>query len=154
MRGCWASWRSWSDQHLIIPLIGGGRTRLQPVRVTDVAEAVYQALRKLDAVGKTYELAGPETYTTQWDPRPGSCPQGAFLSFHFYPVCTRFSTLVGSRALPGRTIEREALNRRRLAGARATMQGVSPWGWALIRAQHVTRFPDIRVARIGRTTVG
>ena len=47
----------------IIPLIGGGRTRLQPVHVTDVAEAVYQSLRNPDAVGKTYELAGPETYT-------------------------------------------------------------------------------------------
>jgi uncharacterized protein YbjT (DUF2867 family) len=47
----------------IIPLIGGGRTRLQPVHVTDVAEAVYQSLRKPDAVGKTYELTGPEIYT-------------------------------------------------------------------------------------------
>jgi uncharacterized protein YbjT (DUF2867 family) len=49
----------------IIPLIGGGRTRLQPVHVIDVAEAVYQSLRKPDAVGKTYELAGPETYTVR-----------------------------------------------------------------------------------------
>jgi uncharacterized protein YbjT (DUF2867 family) len=47
----------------IIPLIGGGRTRLQPVHVNDVAEAVYQSLRNPDAVGKTYELTGPETYT-------------------------------------------------------------------------------------------
>jgi NADH dehydrogenase len=47
----------------IIPLIGGGRTRLQPVHVNDVAEAVYQSLRNADAVGKTYELTGPETYT-------------------------------------------------------------------------------------------
>jgi NADH dehydrogenase len=36
---------------------------LQPVHVNDVAEAVYRSLRKPDAVGKTYELAGPETYT-------------------------------------------------------------------------------------------
>jgi uncharacterized protein YbjT (DUF2867 family) len=47
----------------IIPLIGGGRTRLQPVHVNDVAKAVYQSLRNSDAVGKTYELTGPETYT-------------------------------------------------------------------------------------------
>jgi NADH dehydrogenase len=47
----------------IIPLIGGGRTRLQPVHVNDVAEAVYQSLHNPDAVGKTYELGGPETYT-------------------------------------------------------------------------------------------
>jgi uncharacterized protein YbjT (DUF2867 family) len=47
----------------IIPLIGGGRMRLQPVHVSDVAEAVYQSLRHPDAVGKTYELGGPGTYT-------------------------------------------------------------------------------------------
>ncbi len=47
----------------IIPLIGGGRTRLQPVHVNDVAEAVYQSLRNPVAVGKTYELGGPETYS-------------------------------------------------------------------------------------------
>jgi uncharacterized protein YbjT (DUF2867 family) len=47
----------------LVPLIGGGRTRLQPVHVNDVAEAVYQSLRNPDAVGKTYELGGPETYT-------------------------------------------------------------------------------------------
>jgi uncharacterized protein YbjT (DUF2867 family) len=47
----------------IIPLIGDGRTRLQPVHVNDVAEAVYQSLRHPDAVGKTYELGGTETYT-------------------------------------------------------------------------------------------
>jgi NADH dehydrogenase len=47
----------------IIPLIGGGRTRLQPVHVNDVAEAVYQSLRHPAAVGKTYELGGPETHT-------------------------------------------------------------------------------------------
>jgi uncharacterized protein YbjT (DUF2867 family) len=47
----------------IIPLIGGGSTRLQPVHVNDVAEAVYQSLRNPNAVGKTYELGGPETYT-------------------------------------------------------------------------------------------
>jgi NADH dehydrogenase len=47
----------------IIPLIGGGHTRLQPVHANDVAEAVVQSLRNPDAVGKTYELLGPETYT-------------------------------------------------------------------------------------------
>ena len=47
----------------IIPLIGSGRTRLQPVHASDVAEAVYQSLRNPDAVGRTYELGGPETYT-------------------------------------------------------------------------------------------
>jgi uncharacterized protein YbjT (DUF2867 family) len=47
----------------IIPLIGTGATRLQPVHVNDVAEAVYLSLRDPGAAGKTYELGGPETYT-------------------------------------------------------------------------------------------
>jgi NADH dehydrogenase len=47
----------------IIPLIGSGRMRLQPVYVCDVAEAVYQSLLNPDASGKTYELGGLETYT-------------------------------------------------------------------------------------------
>jgi uncharacterized protein YbjT (DUF2867 family) len=47
----------------IIPLIGGGRTRLQPVHVNDVAEAVYLLMRYPDGAGNTYDLGGAETYT-------------------------------------------------------------------------------------------
>ena len=47
----------------IIPLIGGGRTRLQPVHVNDVAEAVYVLMRNPDGAGNTYDLGGAETYT-------------------------------------------------------------------------------------------
>jgi NADH dehydrogenase len=47
----------------IIPLIGTGATRMQPVHVSDVAEAVYLSLRNPDSAGKTYELGGPEAYT-------------------------------------------------------------------------------------------
>jgi len=47
----------------IIPLIGSGLTRLQPVHAGDVAEAVYQSLLNPDAPGKIYELGGPEIYT-------------------------------------------------------------------------------------------
>ena len=45
-----------------LPLIGGGKTRFQPVYVGDVAQAVVAALER-DAAGKTYELGGPRTYT-------------------------------------------------------------------------------------------
>ena len=46
----------------MLPLIGG-RTRLQPVYVEDVAEAVARILADRGTAGHTYELAGPEVYT-------------------------------------------------------------------------------------------
>jgi uncharacterized protein YbjT (DUF2867 family) len=46
----------------ILPLIGGGRTRLQPAYVQDVAEAIRRILAE-SATGRTYELAGPIAYT-------------------------------------------------------------------------------------------
>jgi uncharacterized protein YbjT (DUF2867 family) len=47
----------------IVPLIGGGHTRLQPVYVGDVAGAVVQCLDDPATAGRTYELGGPRVYT-------------------------------------------------------------------------------------------
>ena len=47
----------------MLPLIGGGRTRLQPVNVEDVAEAIVRMLADRGTAGRTYELAGPGVYT-------------------------------------------------------------------------------------------
>jgi len=47
----------------VLPLIGGGHTRFQPVYVHDVAEAVVVALMDPDTAGRTYELGGPQIYT-------------------------------------------------------------------------------------------
>jgi uncharacterized protein YbjT (DUF2867 family) len=47
----------------VIPLIGGGRTRLQPVHADDVALAACAALRDPAAPGATYELGGAESFT-------------------------------------------------------------------------------------------
>lgn len=43
-----------------LPLIGGGKTKFQPVYVKDVAEAVVRVLERPDTAGKTYELGGPD----------------------------------------------------------------------------------------------
>ncbi|WEX88413.1 complex I NDUFA9 subunit family protein [Sinorhizobium garamanticum] len=43
-----------------LPLVGGGRTKFQPVYVTDVAEAVARAVDGTIEKGKIYELGGPQ----------------------------------------------------------------------------------------------
>jgi NADH dehydrogenase len=47
----------------VLPLLGGGKTRFQPVYVGDVAEAAALSVDGLVAGGKTYELGGPEVLT-------------------------------------------------------------------------------------------
>ncbi|MDO9417670.1 complex I NDUFA9 subunit family protein [Pararhizobium sp.] len=47
----------------VLPLIGGGHTKFQPVYVTDVADAVARAVDGTLAKGKIYELGGPEVMT-------------------------------------------------------------------------------------------
>ena len=43
-----------------LPLIGGGKTRMQPVYVGDVATAIADAVDGKARAGATYELGGPE----------------------------------------------------------------------------------------------
>jgi len=47
----------------VLPLIGGGQTRLQPVFVGDVARAVVASLTGQAEARKPYELGGPEILT-------------------------------------------------------------------------------------------
>jgi len=44
----------------VLPLIGGGATRFQPVFVRDVAEAIADAVEGKAEAGTVYELGGPE----------------------------------------------------------------------------------------------
>jgi uncharacterized protein YbjT (DUF2867 family) len=46
-----------------LPLLGGGETRLQPVYVGDIGQAVAAALSGLAKPGTAYELGGPRTMT-------------------------------------------------------------------------------------------
>jgi len=47
----------------VLPLIGGGETRFQPVYVGDVADAIMAALDRADVQGRIYELGGPSVLT-------------------------------------------------------------------------------------------
>src|ERR1700730_3767711 len=47
----------------VLPLIGGGETRFQPVYVGDVADAVTKCLDDPTTAGRIYELGGPKVYT-------------------------------------------------------------------------------------------
>lgn len=47
----------------VIPLIGGGGTKFQPVYVGDVARAIERSLEESAARGQAYELGGPAVYT-------------------------------------------------------------------------------------------
>src|SRR6202047_4966260 len=47
----------------VLPLIGGGETRFQPVYVGNVADAVMRCLDDPATAGRTYELGGPKIYT-------------------------------------------------------------------------------------------
>jgi NADH dehydrogenase len=47
----------------VMPLIGGGETRLQPIYVADVAAAVAAAVVDPSKAGQTFEVGGPAVYT-------------------------------------------------------------------------------------------
>src|SRR5712671_4342479 len=47
----------------VLPVIGGGETRFQPVNVGDVADAAVKCLEDPATAGHTYELGGPKVYT-------------------------------------------------------------------------------------------
>lgn len=47
----------------VLPLIGGGKTRMQPVYAGDVAAAIKVAISWPEAMGRTYELGGAGVYS-------------------------------------------------------------------------------------------
>ena len=46
-----------------LPLIGGGKTRFQPVYVGDVARAIQAGLERKDTAGRIFEIGGPKIYS-------------------------------------------------------------------------------------------
>lgn len=47
----------------VVPVIGGGRYRMQPVTVRQVAESFVKALDLPQTIGQTYELGGGQSYS-------------------------------------------------------------------------------------------
>jgi NADH dehydrogenase len=47
----------------VLPLVGGGHTKFQPVFVGDVANAIVKCVEDTDTRGKTFELGGPVVYS-------------------------------------------------------------------------------------------
>jgi NADH dehydrogenase len=47
----------------VLPLIGGGTTKFQPVFVGDMTTGLLELLRRSEAAGKTYEFGGPRVYS-------------------------------------------------------------------------------------------
>jgi NADH dehydrogenase len=47
----------------VLPLIGGGHTRFQPVFVGDVGKALQRMVAAPEAAGRTYELGGPAAFS-------------------------------------------------------------------------------------------
>ena|SRR6516162_894076 len=47
----------------VLPLIGGGTTKFQPVFVDDMTAGLLDLLKLSDTVGRTYEFGGPQVYS-------------------------------------------------------------------------------------------
>ena len=48
---------------MVLPLIGGGNTKFQPVFVGDVANAISKIVNSDNLAGKTFELGGPQVFS-------------------------------------------------------------------------------------------
>lgn len=59
-------WAQIAKNWVVLPIIGDGCSKLQPVYVIDVAAAIIAALKDDgNSMGKTYELGGPEVFTIE-----------------------------------------------------------------------------------------
>ena len=47
----------------VLPLIGGGTTRFQPLFVDDMTAGLLELLKRSETAGKTYEFGGPQVYS-------------------------------------------------------------------------------------------
>ncbi|MDA2932721.1 Gfo/Idh/MocA family oxidoreductase [Acidobacteria bacterium AH-259-D05] len=62
-RGIFARLNKWVHRLPIVPVIGSGEYRVQPVWVSDVAKAIRACLESPNTVGRIYDLAGGDRLT-------------------------------------------------------------------------------------------
>jgi len=51
----------------VLPLIGGGMTKFQPVFVGDMTAGLLDLLKRPETAGKTYEFGGPQASRCSWN---------------------------------------------------------------------------------------
>jgi NADH dehydrogenase len=98
----------------VTPIVGPGTQRLQPIWVEDVAAHYAAALERDDAVGRTFELGGPDapTWNEFWD-RLKRMLGVRRPSIHVPLGVMRAQALVTER-LPGAPVTRDQLTMLRL----------------------------------------
>lgn len=123
-----------------------GQTRMQPVYVADVADAIMAALGRAEVAGLTYELGGPQVFTfreilqyvlRETDRRRPLIPVP--------PVLARLQALVAER-LPGKPLTRDQLlllahdNVVSASAPGLADLGITPTPVELVVPQYIRRF--------------
>ena len=102
----------------VLPLIGGGTTKFQPVCVGDIITGLLELLRRSDTAGKTYEFGGLHVYSFRPATSPAAIahvsafhqPLGSFLIISSLTLIRGMTTR--SNVFPFRESAMETTNRR------------------------------------------
>jgi uncharacterized protein YbjT (DUF2867 family) len=95
----------------LLPLVGGGRSRIQPIHVDDVATAVVYAIVQDRVTRETIDLAGPDPVRL----RDAICAVASTIGEHVRPfsvppALARPAIAVAERLLPDAPISREMVD--------------------------------------------
>jgi NADH dehydrogenase len=129
-----------------LPLIGGGKTKFQPVYVGDVAAAIVNALTDGSTAGKTYELGGPEvlSFRQLMQLMLKVIDRSAILlpvPFGIAKLQARFTELVPGKPLTRDQVELLKRDNVVAKGAEGLAElGVTPTALELVLPQYLDRF--------------
>lgn len=129
-----------------LPLIGGGKTRFQPVYVGDVASAVATALGRKDTNGKVYELGGPDilSFRALLEKMMRHTGQNRRLAWLPWPIALMKGAVLGR--LPGRLLTADqvrSLKTDNVVGEKAMgfkALGIAPKSLDLILPTYLNRY--------------